>query len=659
MEQLSICDLINMYQSKQDGLFEKKCKIPPINQIDKWLAKKVSGSQDDQEALKNIEREWNDTLLFFITNALRPVVYEFISLLNEDMKAYATAVISGGEAFNLIVNKEDRQLTSDIDTKVILNPGISNSSYAFLNFIHLFWYDYLEKRLDWINGNYTTIYDNYLTKIENLPPLKDLNVKFFTPDEAKQGYLPFRKRCTIMSKNIVAEKPVLFDIYLYAVDFYMKSCSKIELKREEKDGSVTYKYIPHVVHEEEPYLSGLIDLPIMREGFLGYDAIAGAVVKEITGSTGLQLKPSLISSDPTTYLYQFFGTLYTGLDKPGFDTKRKGPIWFGSKKTAMLYSIPTDKSGRLCKADLGSVFKFNVTQKRPLKVIDITNEDFIFEFTHRLLDLYDVDDVKKIQLSLNEGVNNCYKYLLRALTALGYLNVYIQNHFFNEFIMTDEQIKESYKTFYQENFESHCKHNVMIRGQRFSERGCDFELGQFIQYFWPNVDGYFGKRVKSCWHGANGFHAEVCLFDGEKKTKLINALSTLEIIKVSEYNKFKNCRFKINDDDIYGDENTKFANFQEPSEPFKKREQDGETGPNKKNRPGGSPDPSSSSTTSNDSEVEDCIDITDEDITIIKQQKQQNFISKDSEKNMSIVFQSRLKKDLCEAKREKDKLLSS
>lgn len=544
MESVTIDQLKNMYIHTTDDVFERMCQIPPCTKIEMSLTKKIeqiSAQESSQDVLLNTEKLWNDILLFNITNALRPVVYEFIALLNKDMNEYATAIISGGEAFNLIVSPEDRKLTSDIDTKVIVCQKISNDPYGFLNFIHLFWYDCLEKRLNWLHDNYKIIYDKYLLPIQQIPPLSDFQVQFFTPEDVKRGYLPFRKRLTIMPKNIQSEgRLVLFDIYLYAIDFYMKSSQKLELKRSEKNGTVEYKYTTKLITEEETYLSGLIDLPIMREGFLGYDAYEGAVEKIIMGSTGLSSKPSFEIPTVNTYTYKLTGKLYTGLEGQEFDRARQTPTWLGSQQTAMLYSIPL-KVGRITKAMLGKVYMLNV--EKPLTLIDITNEEFLYEFAQRLLNMYDVENVNKIELAVKETDSNCYKYLLRALSALGYINVYVQKRFFDYFV------QDTFQNYYKDNFESLCRAKVMVKGQRFSERECDFELGQWIRYFWPNVDGYFGKHVESCWHGPNGFHAEVCLFNTKQKQALLSTVQE-HTITVSEYYKFKNSGFKITDDEI-------------------------------------------------------------------------------------------------------------
>jgi hypothetical protein len=555
---------------KEEGIYISKFSIEEYNTISNTIDEHLKSDKFKQEALKQIELNWNEAILTAITNILRPIIYQAISKLNEKMGNYATAVISGGEAFNLNMPIDNRLVTSDIDTKIILCKGASNDPFKFLSFLHLFWYDYLETVLAWLHEHYEAIYNTYLSPLNTASNIeaqiiRKFGIKFYTPEDVKKGFLPFQKRLTIIPERTAKDnKPaVLFDIYLYAIDFYFKESYKI-------DGEVTkdseYKYKEKIIIEQDTYAAGILDLPIMREGFLGYDIGETKQVKEIIVPE-LQVKP-VVSN--TLTLIKWNGELYKGIDGKSLDTTKTSPQWFGSRQTAILYSTPTEV-GRYTNDKVGSVYKFTVNDGQHLNLLEITDPVFVKVFTEQLLYLYDITSLSKLQEIDISTSNNMYKHLLRALTTLGVINVVVQKEVYDMFV--EQEIPETKKDIYESNFEDHCKPNFVIKGQRFSETQCDTELGKFIEYIFDesgeesnkvHIDGYIGRPVESCWHGGR-FHAEICLFNkGLEKLKEWNNPEPKATVGLKEYNDLKRKRFEIDDDEF--EVNKNFTQFKKKPE---------------------------------------------------------------------------------------------
>ena len=52
-----------------------------------------------------------------VTDTIRDIIYEIISETTVFLKPVGDVIISGGEAFNVYMNQEDKIITSDIDVK--------------------------------------------------------------------------------------------------------------------------------------------------------------------------------------------------------------------------------------------------------------------------------------------------------------------------------------------------------------------------------------------------------------------------------------------------------------------------------------------------------------------------------------------------------------
>ena len=79
--------------------------------------------QDDLQKFRNrvnrlhSDKSFEKMAYVIVTDTIRDIIYEIISEVTVFLKPMGDLIISGGEAFNIYVNQEDKIITSDIDTK--------------------------------------------------------------------------------------------------------------------------------------------------------------------------------------------------------------------------------------------------------------------------------------------------------------------------------------------------------------------------------------------------------------------------------------------------------------------------------------------------------------------------------------------------------------
>lgn len=234
------------------------------------------GQLDPKVVKKNIE-EYTITA---VTNALRPILYYCIAFLNHEMYEFGSFYLSGGEAYNVQVDKELRMVTPDIDTKFIPKyrpvgtdengPLFDVNDWRYMEAElrakdHL-WNNVLDNIIDFLNDKdiYTLIYQNIFLKLSASKDFQLLGIKFTHPSiiDDKDSKLPFRKRNIWFTKDI--EKKVLTDIPLFAVDLFLETSADVIKIGEE----FIYKIDPK---KNDVQCGSILDMPFTTQGQLGYE----------------------------------------------------------------------------------------------------------------------------------------------------------------------------------------------------------------------------------------------------------------------------------------------------------------------------------------------------------------------------------------------------
>ena len=189
-------------------------------------------------------------LYAFVTDLTRDIILKTVSEITTHMQPMGDVIISGGEAYNYYVEKSDRIVTSDIDTKFVPRMPYDMKFFGKLQATKLLLWDKLgeicvkiqdvvRKRL-MINSKLATFLG---IKPTNKKPL------------VTRRYTLIKKKKEASNSVNVSEGDVLIDVELFALDLNIRAFS-IEA------GKV-----------EERVLGGFLDIPFMRPGEFGYEII--------------------------------------------------------------------------------------------------------------------------------------------------------------------------------------------------------------------------------------------------------------------------------------------------------------------------------------------------------------------------------------------------
>lgn len=189
-------------------------------------------------------------LYAFVTDLTRDIILKTVSEITTHMQPMGDVIISGGEAYNYYVEKSDRIVTSDIDTKFVPRMPYDMKFFGKLQATKLLLWDKLGeicvKIQDVVRKRLMTN-----SKLATFLGIKPTNKK---PLVTRRYTLIKKKKEASNSVN-VSEGDVLIDVELFALDLNIRAFS-IEA------GKV-----------EERVLGGFLDIPFMRPGEFGYEII--------------------------------------------------------------------------------------------------------------------------------------------------------------------------------------------------------------------------------------------------------------------------------------------------------------------------------------------------------------------------------------------------
>lgn len=188
-------------------------------------------------------------LYAFVTDMTRDIILKTVSELTTFMEPMGDVIISGGEAFNYYVNKEDRIVTSDIDTKFVPRMKYDTKYFGKLQAVKLILWDKLGEICTKINNEVSQRLKTNLKLATFLGFSPVVNKPVVT-----RRYTLIKKKKT-SSNSRVSKGDVLIDVELFALDLNIRAFS-IESGRI-----------------EERVLGGFLDIPFMRPGEFGYEII--------------------------------------------------------------------------------------------------------------------------------------------------------------------------------------------------------------------------------------------------------------------------------------------------------------------------------------------------------------------------------------------------
>ena len=184
-----------------------------------------------------------------VTDSVRDIILKTAAELSEFLKPMGYLIISGGEAFNMYLSRDDRLVTSDIDTKFIPTIPYDDKYFGKLQAIKLLLWNKLGETARRIN-----------MKIKQRLSQKTKVGRFLGLGFSESGPYVTRRYLLIKKKKSrggsdPSKGDIFIDVELFALDLNLRYFS-IEKGR--------------IVQE---VLGGMLDIPFMRPKEFGYEVI--------------------------------------------------------------------------------------------------------------------------------------------------------------------------------------------------------------------------------------------------------------------------------------------------------------------------------------------------------------------------------------------------
>jgi len=199
------------------------------------------------------DKSFERIMYLFVTNSIRDIIIETIAELSNYMKDSGDMIISGGEAFNLYMDFENRIITPDIDAKFIPRMHLNQKFFGKLQATKLLLWDKLGKTAKLLNTRIQKRILNMKTKHSKL--FKFLGIGFTTNGPFVTRRYTLIKKKKIGKNNNPSKGDIFIDVELFALDLNIRFFSP-------KSGKI-----------ETQTLGGILDIPFMRPKEFGYEVV--------------------------------------------------------------------------------------------------------------------------------------------------------------------------------------------------------------------------------------------------------------------------------------------------------------------------------------------------------------------------------------------------
>ena len=186
-----------------------------------------------------------------VTDSIRDIILDTIGELTQKLKSSGDLIVSGGEAFNLYMEFNDRIITTDIDAKFVPYMKTNDKYFGKLQALKLLLWDMLGKYAKNLNVQIKKRVMSFREKHSKL--FKFIGISFGNtgPYVTRRYTLIKKKKSSITNKP--TKDDVFIDVELFALDlnirFFSPANGRIKLET----------------------LGGILDIPFMRPSEFGYE----------------------------------------------------------------------------------------------------------------------------------------------------------------------------------------------------------------------------------------------------------------------------------------------------------------------------------------------------------------------------------------------------
>jgi hypothetical protein len=185
-----------------------------------------------------------------VTDSIRDIVLRTAGEISYFLKPMGDLVISGGEAFNMYLDRKDRIITSDIDTKFIPKFAYNDKYFGKLQATKLL----LWNKLGEISKRIGEKVKTRISRNTKVARFVGLNFAESGPYVTRR-YILIKKKKTQARGAEPSKKDIFIDVELFALDLNVRYFS-IQKGR--------------IIQE---VLGGILDIPFMRPKEFGYEVI--------------------------------------------------------------------------------------------------------------------------------------------------------------------------------------------------------------------------------------------------------------------------------------------------------------------------------------------------------------------------------------------------
>lgn len=197
------------------------------------------------------DKTLNKMVYVLVTDSIRDIILDTIGELTQKLKTSGDLIVSGGEAFNLYMDFNDRIVTTDIDAKFVPFMKTDNKYFGKLQALKLILWDMLGKYAKDLNIRIKKRIISFREKHSKLFKFMGIGFSNSGPYVTRRYTLIKKKKTGITNKP--NKEDVFIDVELFALDlnlrFFSPTSGKIKLET----------------------LGGILDIPFMRPNEFGYE----------------------------------------------------------------------------------------------------------------------------------------------------------------------------------------------------------------------------------------------------------------------------------------------------------------------------------------------------------------------------------------------------
>lgn len=210
--------------------------------LGKFRARLVSAHKD---------KDFEKIMYVFITDSIRDIILDTIGELTQFLADSGDLIVSGGEAFNLYMDYEDRIITSDIDAKFVPRIPMNEKYFGKLQAVKLLLWNKMGELAKRLN---LRIKKRIMSMQKQNPKLfKFLGIGFKTNGPYVTRRYSLIKKKKAATNNRPSKGDVFIDVELFALDLKIRYFSP-------KSGKI-----------EDMNVGGILDIPFMRPKEFGYE----------------------------------------------------------------------------------------------------------------------------------------------------------------------------------------------------------------------------------------------------------------------------------------------------------------------------------------------------------------------------------------------------